>query len=101
MLEVDSSTAFTNLGEVLTLLTLQADDERTHGRGQAFAWHKELIAFLEMYKLKFDGGQRAFMNAQIQKYVSFIVRNVSGWETRTEAAFTVKKLQSFTANNPS
>lgn len=99
-LEIETSTAFTNLGEVLSLLTLQADDERTHGRGQAFAWHKEFIAFLEIYKSKFDSGQRALMNVQIQKYVSFIVRNVSGWESRTEAALTVRKLQSFIANNP-
>ena len=82
------------------LLSVQADDERTYGRGQAFAWHKELISFLETYYPEFDDTEKTVTRAQAQKYLAFIIRSVSGWERRPEAALTVKKLQSFLANNP-
>ncbi|WP_434286586.1 hypothetical protein [Celeribacter sp. SCSIO 80788] len=95
-----SSNAFRDIKEVLELLTVQADDERTHGRGQAFAWHKELISFLEIYYPQFDETEKMVTRAQVQKYVSFIMRSVSGWEKRPEATKTVRKLQSFLANNP-
>lgn len=95
-----ASVAFGNLKEVFELLSIQADDERTYGRGQAFAWHKELISFLESYYPEFDDTEKAVTRAQAQKYLAFIIRNVSGWERRPEAALTVRKLQSFLANNP-
>lgn len=94
------STAFRDLKEVFVLLSVQADDERTYGRGQAFAWDKELISFLEIYYPQFDGTEKTVVRAQAQKYVSFIIRRVSGWERRPEAAMMVKKLQTFIANNP-
>lgn len=96
----DTSTAFSNLKEVFELLSVQAEDERTYGRGQAFAWHKELISFLDLYYPQFDHTEKMVTRAQTQKYVAFIIRSVSGWEQRPEAALTVKKLQSFLANNP-
>lgn len=99
-LPTDTSTAFSNLKEVFELLSVQADDERAYGRGQAFAWHKELISFLDLYYPQFDHTEKTVTRAQAQKYVAFIIRSVSGWEQRPEAAFTVKKLQSFLANNP-
>lgn len=96
----DTSTAFSNLKEVFELLTIQADDERTYGRGQAFAWHKELISFLDLYYPQFDDTEKTVTRAQAQKYILFIIKNVSDWERRPEAALTVRKLQSFVANNP-
>jgi len=99
-LPTEPSIAFSNLKEVFELLAVQADDERMYGRGQAFAWHKELISFLDIYYPQFDHTEKTVIRAQIQKYVAFIVRSVSGWEQRSEAALTVKKLQSFLANNP-
>lgn len=99
-LDIGASTAFSNLKEVLELLTVQADDERTHGRGQAFAWHKELISFLEAHYPNFGPAEKMYTNAQIRKYITFIAKNVSAWETRPPAAMTVRKLQSFLANNP-
>lgn len=96
----EASTAFKDLKEVFELLSVQADDERSYGRGQAFAWHKELVSFLETYYPQFDDTEKTVTRAQAQKYVAFIIRRVSGWESRTEAAMTVKKLQSFIANNP-
>lgn len=99
-LPVDTSTAFSNIKEVFDLLLIQADDERSYGRGQAFAWHKELIAFLEFYYPQFDHTEKTVTRAQAMKYVSFIIRSVSGWDQRQEAAFTVRKLQTFLTNNP-
>lgn len=96
----EASVAFGNLKEVFELLSVQADDERTYGRGQAFAWHKELISFLETYYPKFDDTEKAVTRAQAQKYLAFIKKSVSGWERRPEAALTVQKLQSFLVNNP-
>ncbi|MBU2944647.1 SIR2 family protein [Shimia thalassica] len=97
---ISSSIAFSNLKEVFELLSVQADDERTYGRGQAFAWHKELVSFLNMNYSNFDDTEKTVTRAQAQKYVAFIIRNVSDWENRPEASITVKKLQSFLANNP-
>jgi len=94
------STAFGYLKEVFELLSVQADDERTYGRGQAFAWHKELISFLDIYYPQFDNTEKTVARAQAQKYIAFIIRSVSDWERRPEAAMTVRKLQSFIANNP-
>lgn len=99
-LEIDSSTAFSNLKEILVLLTTQGDDERIYGRGQAFTWHKELVLFLEFHYPNFEHAEKVFTNAQIMKYINFIVRKVSNWEKRQEAAMTVKKLQSFLRNYP-
>lgn len=98
--DIGISVAFANLKEILELLTIQADDERTHGRGQAFAWHKEIISFLDVHYSKFDSTEKMFLGAQIRKYIAFIVKNVSGWESRPQAALSVRKLQSFLANNP-
>lgn len=99
-IDIDNSTAYSNLREVLDLLLVQADDERTHGRGQAFAWHKELISFLELHFPNFNSAQSTHIFGRINKYVAFILRNVSNWERRPHAAMTVRKLQSFLANNP-
>ncbi|MDA7423026.1 SIR2 family protein [Tritonibacter multivorans] len=96
----EASIAFGNLKEVFELLSVQADDERTYGRGQAFTWHRELISFLEAYYPEFDDTEKNVTRAQALKYLAFIKRSVSGWERRPEAAMTVKKLQSFLANNP-
>lgn len=98
-MSIDASTAFSNLKEVFELLLVQADDERSYGRGQAFVWHRELISFLDMYYSQFDDTEKMNARAQSQKYVSFIMRSVSGWERRAEAAMMVKKLQSFLANS--
>ncbi|WP_176695496.1 SIR2 family protein [Phaeobacter sp. B1627] len=99
-LQIDSATAFSNFKEVLELLTIQAEDERSYGRGQAFTWHKETIAFLDLHYPNFEQHEKLFINAQIMKYVNFIIRSIHDWEKRREAAFTVRKLQSFLANNP-
>lgn len=98
--QIDASTAFTNFKEVLELLTVQAEDERSYGRGQAFAWHKEVIAFLDLHYPNFEQAEQLFINAQIMKYLNFITRSILDWEQRREAAMTVRKLQSFLANNP-
>ncbi len=96
---IGTKLAYSNFDEVVALLTVQAEDERQYGRGQAFIWHKELISFLEVYFPAMTPNEQVLVCSKLIKYIKFIKQTVEGWDRREQALIMVKKVESFLAAN--
>ena len=99
-LPIPLDAAAADLKEISHLLVVQADDERTHGRGQAFKWHQELLEFLEKYYDDLPSTEKPRVWAGLAKYIKFVKDHVVGWQNREHAAFMVGKLEGFLRKHP-
>ncbi|MCF6304897.1 MAG: SIR2 family protein [Rhodobacteraceae bacterium] len=96
--DLSATDALSDLLESIKYLTLQADDERISGTGQAFAWHRQLGEFVDKYTSLFDENQRTVSKAHLLKYLNFIRSKVLNWEKRPGASRTVNELIRLTKN---
>lgn len=77
--------AHADLLECIRLLLVQADDERAHGTGQAFSWHRQLGEFSDKYIPQFEESKKAAVRSHLMRYSNFIRTNVLNWERRSVA----------------